>query len=245
MKDEVFSKPRTAIKPFAFDETVADVFENMIKRSVPGYESLLDFIGVLTENYARANTRCYDLGCSLGASTLQIRRHLPHGSCQVIAVDNSEAMISRCRRIIERDRSEARVDVLLEDVRQVDIINASLVTLNFTLQFIPQPERLPLLERIYAGLNPGGALVLSEKIRFEDDDTQQLMTELHHQFKKHMGYSDLEVAQKRASLENVLIPDTLKEHRERLKKAGFLKIYPFFQSFNFIALLAIKEENHV
>ncbi len=91
-KDEVYSMPMPSIEAFRFDQSVADVFQDMIERSVPGYGLVLQLIGVLAEKYGQPGTRVYDLGCSLGASTLQLRRHLPDG-CHVVGVDNYEAMV--------------------------------------------------------------------------------------------------------------------------------------------------------
>ena len=86
----------------------------------------------------------------------------------------------------------------------------------------------------------GGALILAEKIKFNDPEQQQSMTLLHHEFKKYQGYSDLEVAQKRASLENVLVPNTEEEHIERLLNAGFSSAQLYIRCLNFASILAIK-----
>lgn len=240
MKDKVYSKPIGHIEPFKFDDSVADVFDNMIKRSVPGYTLLLDVISVLTRKYAKPDTLCYDLGCSLGASTLQIRRHLPYSSCRIIAIDMSEAMVKRCRSIIERDHSNTEVEVRQQNILDTQFNNASIITLNFTLQFIPDDQRFDLLNRIAQGLVEGGILILSEKIEVEPQCDQKLMTSLHEEFKKFNGYSDLEVAQKRTSLENVLVPNSIQTHFDRLKSAGFNETLLCVQCFNFVTILAIK-----
>ena len=240
MKDKVYSRPLTEIRPFEFDDKVADVFDNMIRRSVPGYESLLELIGVLSGKYGQPDSNCYDLGCSLGATTLQIRRHLQYSSCSVTAVDNSAAMVNRCKKILERDHSSAKVQVKCEDARETEIERASIVALNFTLQFIPPDDRFRLLKKIYDGLNSEGILILSEKVSFDTGDEQSLMTELHHAFKKDQGYSDLEIAQKRTSLENVLVPDTIQTHLARLDACGFREAFVIFRAFNFISILAVR-----
>ena len=92
-----------------------------------------------------------------------------------------------------------------------------MVVMNFTLQFIPPDDREALLKRIYDGLNPGGMLVLSEKIRHPTLNGNELLIDLHHQFKRDNGYSELEVSQKRAALEKVMLTDTFSEHESRLK----------------------------
>ncbi|MCF6208199.1 MAG: carboxy-S-adenosyl-L-methionine synthase CmoA, partial [Ghiorsea sp.] len=110
----------------------------------------------------------------------------------------------------------------------------------FTLQFIPKDERLALLQRIYAGMQQGGVLILSEKVCFADDFEQTQHIALHEAFKKAQGYSELEVSRKRQSLENVLIPEPISAHHARLLDAGFDEVQTWFQCFNFVSMLAYK-----
>lgn len=225
---------------FVFDDRVADVFPDMINRSVPGYAAIVKMIGVLTEKYAQAGTNLYDLGCSLGASTLSMRSNVDVEDCRIIAVDNSEAMIKRCQRNIERDHTNLPVDLLCDDIQNITVENASVVVLNFTLQFVKPDERIDLINGFYNGLKTGGILVLSEKIRFEDSEEAVFQETLHHTFKSLNGYSDMEISRKRNSLENVLIPDSLATHRKRLEDAGFSKVFVWFQCFNFVSMVAVK-----
>lgn len=239
-KDRVYAAPQDELSPFEFDDRVADVFPDMIRRSVPGYGTVLKMIGVLAREFVKPGTRCYDVGCSLGAATLAIRHNIQHPGCRIIAVDNSEAMVSRCRHIVDRDAASTPVDVVLGDAREQRFENASFVVMNYTLQFLPPEQRDDLIASVCGGLNPGGAMVLSEKIRFDDETSDQLQIGLHHAFKRANGYSELEIAQKRSALENVLIPDTLPAHIKRLGQAGFATVEPWFQCFNFVSVLAIK-----
>lgn len=239
-QDKVFASPREQIEKFKFDDRVASVFGDMISRSVPGYGMMLDMIGVITRETVTPGSNCYDLGCSLGAGVLSIRHNLPDDSCRIIGVDNSPAMTERCQKIIAADDSSAPVDILCEDILTTPIENASLVVMNLTLQFIEPLQREPLLERIYQGLNPGGILVLSEKTNLPNEYEQDTLTDFYYAFKRQQGYSDLEIAQKREALDNVLIPDTLGTHRTRLHQAGFSHVTPWFQCFNFMSLLAHK-----
>lgn len=238
--DRIYSKPLDHLPAFQFDEHVAQVFSDMIKRSVPGYTLSLEMLGIIAEEYVTPGSRCYDLGCSLGASTLSIRHKLADNSCQIIGVDNSEAMISKCAQVLEADTASVPVELRCEDVQQTEISNASLVVMNFILMFVSLEERLALLQKIHKGLNPGGVLVLSEKIALEDAHEQELLTRLHHDFKHQQGYSRLEIAQKRAALENVLIPETLAQHKERLNQAGFSCTTLWLQCYNFVSLIAEK-----
>ncbi|CAH0991498.1 Carboxy-S-adenosyl-L-methionine synthase [Sinobacterium norvegicum] len=238
--DQIYADTTGRPADFRFDDKVAQVFADMISRSVPGYGLTLDMIGVIAKHYVTNNSHCYDLGCSLGASTLAIRHNIEAVDSTIIAVDNSPAMIEQCRANLESSQSLTPVDLRAEDILATTFDNASLVTMNFTLQFIASEQRLALLSRIADGMNTGGALVLSEKIALPGSMEQALMTDLHHDFKAAMGYSQLEIAQKRQSIENVLIPDTIESHKERLHEAGFSQVHVWFQCFNFISLLAIK-----
>lgn len=239
-QDGIYKHPREAISNFVFDESVTRVFEDMISRSVPGYASILSMLPVLVRKYVQANSQCYDLGCSLGAATLSMRHAINVPNVKIIAVDNAESMVSKCRDYIAVDKSKVPVVLQCADIKDVVIHNASLVVMNFTLQFIQQEQRLELLRNICKGLNQGGAFILSEKIITDDAVQQDWMTELHHEFKRANGYSDLEISQKRTALEKVLIPDTVEQHKQRLLAAGFSQVILWFQCFNFVSLLAVK-----
>lgn len=239
-KDTLFSQPRPHLVDFAFDEQVARVFPDMIRRSVPGYDTIIAMLGVFAHHYVQPHSRVYDLGCSQGAATLALRRHISAPDVKIVAVDNAPAMIERCQHNIAADLSPSEVELRCEDIQHTVIENASLVALNFTLQFLPPDQRAGMLARIAQGLNPGGVLVLSEKICFADAGQQTLFTDLHHDFKRLNGYSDLEISQKRQAIENVLIPDTIEQHKARLLANGFGTVHCWFQCFNFVSLLAIR-----
>lgn len=237
--DTLFADARPAAD-FRFDASVARVFPDMIRRSVPGYTTIVPMIEVITEQYVQPGSHCYDLGCSLGASTLAMRHGIRHMDCELTGVDNSAAMLERCEHYIALDDHPLPVNLRCEDITQSALENASVTTLNFTLQFIPLAQRSALLARIAAATLPGGVLILSEKICFEDASEQEIQTHLHHEFKRANGYSDMEISQKRSALEQVLIPETLAVHHERLLRAGFTQVVVWYQCFNFVSILAIK-----
>ena len=238
-KDIIFSTPLGKISGFEFDQRVVSVFPDMIQRSVPGYESVVAMTGVLAARYVQKGSNCYDLGCSLGASALSMCSRLPV-DCSVVAVDNSEAMVNALKAKLQGQREQAIINVVLADIREIDIENASVVVLNFTLQFVPVADRLNLIQRIYKGLRPGGVLLVSEKIQIGDKHINQLFIDTHHEFKKRQGYSALEIAQKRTAVENMLIPETINQHFERFKKAGFKTSNLWFQCLNFCSMIATR-----
>jgi len=239
-KDELYRSPIEGIVDFRFDESVAGVFPDMIQRSVPGYSTIISMIGMLAGEYARAGTNCYDLGCSVGAATLAICTRMTERDCSIIAVDNSEAMLDQCRNNILVSNNNTPVNFICADLRDVMLETASVVVLNFTLQFIPLEQRSAIIKTIYEAMVPGGVLILSEKICFDDQQINHDMIEMHHAFKRVNGYSDLEISQKRAALEKVLLPETIDIHCARLAEAGFNHNRVWFQCFNFMSLYAVK-----
>ena len=239
-RDTLFSAPIDKLGVWTFDERVAEVFPDMIKRSVPGYSSIISMIGLLAERFVTPASKVFDLGCSLGAATLSARKHISHADCLIIAVDNSAAMIERCRRHVEAFRSDIPVNIVQANIQDIEIHDASLVILNFTLQFIPPTERLALLSKIYSGLLPGGALILSEKFSFENETMDALLFNIHHDYKRGNGYSELEISQKRSMLENVMLIDSVQQHKQRLITAGFTDAELWYQCLNFGSILAVK-----
>ncbi|CAH0526339.1 carboxy-S-adenosyl-L-methionine synthase CmoA [Vibrio hippocampi] len=239
-KDNIFSAPIDKIGDFTFDERVAEVFPDMIQRSVPGYSNIISAIGMLAQRFAKPHSNIYDLGCSLGAATLSMRRNIDQEGCHIIAVDNSSAMVERCKLHVNAYRAETPVSVVEADIRDIEIENASVVVLNFTLQFLSPDDRRTLLEKIYQGLKPGGILILSEKFVFEDEGAHELLIDLHHDFKRANGYSELEISQKRSAIENVMRPDSINAHKQRFKEIGFSSYEVWFQCFNFGSMFAVK-----
>ncbi len=242
--DKLFAKPMPKVDDFVFDHDVAKVFPDMIKRSVPGYPTIIENIGVIAAHYAQEGSLIYDLGCSLGAATQSMRRHVRQQNCRIRAVDNAVAMVERCREYLAAQDAMVQeltpVDVVDGDILTLPLESCSVVVLNFTLQFIPPPRRLELLARIHQALLPGGALILSEKVCFDEPGQQQTLESLHYAFKRANGYSDLEIAQKRSAIEKVMLLDTLDTHHQRLRNAGFAGSHAWFQCFNFCSVIALK-----
>ena len=238
--DRIYAESRPLVVDFTFDKAVADVFPDMIRRSVPGYETVISNLGVLAESHFRPGTRVYDLGCSLGAATLSVHRCMGDAGAHYVLVDSAPAMLEKCRERLDRLMPGASVEYQEADVRTIPVENASVVLLNFTIQFVPPGDRLALLGNIHAGLVPGGLLILSEKVLGEDPGEERCFSDLHLRFKAANGYSDLEISQKRSALEKVMRPDSLARHQERLSLAGFTGIRTWFRCFNFVSLLAVK-----
>lgn len=244
--DRVFAEPLSQIERFEFNDSVASVFDDMIERSVPGYRSIVLQTGMLAGKFSVPGTACYDLGSSLGAATIsmrhQIERHHQQQahSIPIIALDNSEAMLSRMHERISNEDSPVPVTTELANIADYNYREHSVAVLNFTLQFIPLQSRSTIIQSLANNMVSGGALILSEKVKFEDTQQQQLLTTMYENFKRSNGYSELEISQKRDALENVLIPESLATHKERLLDSGFTSVEVWFQCFTFASLVAIR-----
>lgn len=239
-KDDLFADPAAPSGPFRFDESVARVFPDMVRRSVPCYEQLVELTGLLGGRIVRPGTRCYDLGCSLGAAILAVLGRLADpASVELIAVDRAPAMTQALALWLRGVPDGGRVRPVCADLGSVKVENASLVILNLTLQFVPPAARLGLLTDIRRGLVPGGALILTEKVRGHDAEEAALLDAVHADFKRANGYSELEISRKRAALERVLIPDDLDTHHERLARAGFRRSLCWLRCLGFVSLLAV------
>jgi len=238
--DRIFVSPLNQIVDFKFDDKVANVFEDMLKRSIPGYSTVIGMTGMLAAKYAKNNTNLYDLGSSLGASSLSMRNKLTTENCKIIAVDNSYAMIKRSKLFFDLDKSQTPIDIVCADIRDVKIKNTSVVVLNYTLQFLPPSDREVLLRNIYEGMLPGAALILSEKVKYKNIEVDSFLIDLYYTFKKLNGYSELEISRKREALENVMVPESIETNKSRILSTGFSICELWFQMFNFVSFLAVK-----
>ncbi len=240
-RDKVFAARRRQTQPFSFNREVAAVFDDMLVRSVPLYrESLRRQVDLVTRFY-RAGTRIYDLGCSHGNLGVNLQAAFKGTDFTLVGVDTSKPMLEKYRKRLrtpEPGRSVHLVCGAMEDIR---IVDASVVVINLTLQFLDPAARDDLIHRIFAGMTPGGVLLLMEKTVHPDTVFQDLQLDIYRQFKRENGYSDLEISQKRDALEKVLIPDTLDTHFKRLHRAGFTQVDVWLKWFNFSALMAVKQ----
>ena len=227
--DGLYQNKRMQIDPFAFDDSVTKVFSDMIRRSIPGYQSVVDITGLIAAKHLQPSALCYDLGCSRGATTASILNAVGDRECKIVAIDNSAPMIAAATANLV----DPRVSFQHADIRDVEYVDASFVAANFTLQFLPPEDRLAFLRNVRNGLRPNGVFLVSEKI---DDDNE--FTELHLDFKRENGYSELEISQKRAALENVMKIDTKDAILARLNDAGFTRCRIWFRCLNWISILA-------
>ncbi len=238
-RDEIFSN-NNAPAVFRFDDQVARVLPDMLRRSIPGYNTLLQLIGVYAHETIRDGDLIYDLGCSLGAVSLSIRHALGARDAHIVAVDNSPAMVERCSEIVQADGATCPVTVQLGEVETLDFKPCALVVMNFTLQFVPLSERGALLERIADRLAPGGALILSEKTLPVAGVQANFCEGIHDAFRRSNGYSQLEISRKREALETVLNPQSAFDHEQALQRAGLTPI-PWFHCLQFASWVAKKD----
>ena len=240
--DHIYSEKLSTVDTFEFDQRVVNVFNDMISRSVPGYSQILNLLPTLTRCFQFPNHNYYDLGCSLGAGMIAMAEGLKNIECDIVGVDNSTAMLEEASPILQQQLNgfTPKYHLLNEDLTTIKLKPAGMVLMNFTLQFIAIEKRKSLIDKIFTSLVEGGAFILSEKINFKDPATNSVLIDIHHQFKADQGYSQLEISQKRDAIENILIPEPLQSHIERLKKAGFSVVTPWIQNLQFISILAIK-----
>lgn len=238
-RDTLFRGPLVSVGSFTFDESVARVFDDMIRRSVPGYATVLAMTGALAGRHVQAGSRVYDLGCALGSATLAMLPHLAERDCTLCLVDKAPAMLARGRRLF-RDRRQFDLEWQLSDIVRHPLHDASFVVLNYTLQFITPGRRDALLQRIFSGMRSGGVLLLTEKCRAASPALQWRLDARYARFKRAQGYSPSEIANKRQTLERVLIPETRRAHLDRLRRSGFVNVLPWLHCLPFVSFLAHK-----
>jgi len=223
-----------------FDQKVADVFDDMLLRSIPLYNEAQKMIADIASVYYKKGTRIYDLGCSTGATIVSLCSVIDDPGLAIVGIDSSEPIIRKAGEKLAGLGLQDKADLICEDVAKTGITNASVVIMNYTLQFVPPESRKRLVGKIYDSLDEGGVLIVSDKVLEKDESTSDLFIEKYHDFKRRMGYSEPEISNKREALSAVLIPLTMEEEQALLSEAGFEKIAVLFKWFNFASFMALK-----
>jgi tRNA (cmo5U34)-methyltransferase len=219
---------------------VADVFDDMLDRSVPFYKQVIEMTVEILDRSLQAGDTVYDLGCSTGTTLITLAGKLESENLKFVGIDNSKAMLDKAMRKAEMFSMADRIDFVEMDITQAEFSGAGGIMLNYTLQFIKPLTRAGFLKNIYRGLRHNGVLIFSEKIVCRDKQLDQQFLDSYHQFKKRRGYSELEIANKREALEDVLLPLTIQENYDLLMQAGFSRVETFCQWFNFVSFVACK-----
>lgn len=239
-KDRIFMDEPPSWGGFQFDEQVTRVFDDMLNRSIPRYAELQSMILNLVDHYYQEKTTIFDLGCSLGTLLGKIEMGFGDRVARLVGVDISVPMIQKAKSILDENMPGNRIELLVKDIKDVELEDASVVIMNFTLQFIRPIYREKLIRRIFQQLKPGGIFILSEKVIEENMETSKIFQDIYYRFKLQNGYSSTEIARKRECLEHVLVPYSLEEHTQLLKEAGFSPVCLFHKWFNFASFAALK-----
>jgi tRNA (cmo5U34)-methyltransferase len=240
-KDHLFACKKNRVKPFEFNKEVADVFDDMLNRSVPLYAQSIKKQAQFTVKFYQKNSNIYDLGCSHGNLGILILDQFKKTDFSMVGVDNSKPMIEKYRQRLEKYGVYGQTDLICASMEDIKFKNASVVIINLTLQFLDKKKRNDLIKKIFQGMNSNGILLLTEKIIHPSDRINNLQSKFYEKFKIENGYSKLEISQKRDALDKVLVPDTIKTHENRLLQAGFTHFDVWLKWFNFASMIAIKQ----
>jgi len=235
MKDKLFEKPIK--KQFEFDEDVASVFDDMLSRSVPHYEDMLNITTSFALKYTKEHSVIYDLGCSTATTLINISKNSQY-PLELIGIDTSNAMLNRAKH--KTNAYGIDIKFIEDDIFNVNFKNSNVIISNYTLQFIRPLQREKLIKKIFDSLEPGSVFIFSEKVITDNKILNKQFIDEYYEFKKTQGYSEFEISQKREALENVLIPYSYEENKKMILDAGFTNFDCLFKWINFATFIAIK-----
>ena len=242
-RDDIFTSEEGSSSAFAFDDKVAAVFDDMLNRSVPFYGEQQKLITEIARRFWIPDTPVVDMGCSLGTTLLNIASELKAVET-FIGFDNSQAMIDKALVNIDKAQESDRIQLRLADLNasldDVELENASVVTICWTLQFIRPLQRDRLIKKIYDSMADGGVLITTEKVLTNDSNMNRFFIDFYYDYKRRHGYSEEEITRKREALENILIPYRVDENVELFRRNGFQIVETFFQWYNFAGFLCVK-----
>ena len=224
-----------------FDASVTTAFQDMLKRSIPGYAQMRDCCFQIGRHYVQNKTDIIDLGCSRGDALEPFIAKFGAYN-HYVAVDVSGPMLDACRQRFANYIDRGVVEVKSLDLRRgYPPVRASLTLAILTIQFTPIEYRHQILDSIFAHTVRGGALIVVEKIIGCNASIDKALTDCYYDVKRQAGYSDEQIQRKKLSLEGVLVPLTAAENEYRLSVAGFKTIECFWRNLNFSGWIAVRE----
>lgn len=238
--DRFFDDQQKPVSDFVFDDKVADVFDDMVSRSVPFYDEIQRMTCELAADFSAPDSSLYDLGCATGTTFHSLHERLDK-SVQFVGVDNSAPMLEQANEKLSEVAKARSVKLINSDISSgYDLEDASVVLMVLTLQFVRPLHREKIAQKIFDGLKHNGALIIVEKLLSADSMLNRVFIEHYYDYKRRQGYSETEITKKREALENVLIPYRMEENVDLLKGVGFTHVEDFFRWYNFSGIIAVK-----
>ena len=235
-----------------FDENVADVFENMLERSIPQYEVMRDSVATLAHKATlvkplKLSLSMLDIGCSDGLMIERLIDKFAQDKREGMSIifngiDISEPMLKKAKYRFLDEIIDRKVNIFEHDLRDgfpegiYDVITSVL-----SIQFTPIEHRQNIIQNIYNHLSPtNGCFIMVEKILGNTAALNNMFVDTYYDMKRKNGYTQEQIDRKRLSLEGVLVPVTNDWNIELLKQAGFKQVDVFWRWMNFVGYIAIK-----
>jgi len=227
--------------PYEFSFTTIRDFDIHIAQEIRGYETLFTIVTEMADTVIATGTNAYDIGCSTGRFLVTLSERLAAETdkfrrryVRFIGIEPNDNFAAS-----HRDTPDSVTFVQERVTASTRFENASLISSIFTLQFIPIQERQAVIQNIYRGLNPGGVLLLAEKVYSTDPEIDRLLNNSHLDFKREFTDSE-RIFSKDAQLRSIMRPLTLQDNVSLLENAGFDRHECFWRVNNFVALIAVK-----
>lgn len=218
-------------------------FDTHIDNSIRGYSNLLEDTVAFSRYFVEDHTKVVDIGCSTGKLTKMIIAENPNRPyAQYVGVELAgsfyDDMDERYKEV-RKDFPSTILEFVRGDIRNYEFKNCSLVTSIFTLQFMPKTDRQDVIDRIYQGLNEGGAFIFAEKLMCENAFFQELLTFNYYDFKRK-SFTPEEIMNKEKQLRDMLKPNTYPEITNMINNAGFSDFQTFWRNHQFVGIVARK-----
>ncbi len=220
-----------------FDGDVPSQFDAHVRRSVPFYEEGHELALKLSDFFVGSGSKVYEFGCSTGSLTRRLAERHRDQEARIIGIDLADDMAALAQ---ERCDGLDNVEIIAGDVVEIQLQACDLIVAYYTAQFIRPRFRQLVLDKIYAALNWGGALLMFEKVRAPDARFQDAMTQLYTDYKSEQGFTDAEIIAKARSLKGVLEPFSTQGNLDLMQRAGFVDVMTVFKYVSFEGFLAIK-----
>jgi tRNA (cmo5U34)-methyltransferase len=217
---------------------IAEKFDEHISDSIPGYQLLRELCAGMSRRFIQPGTTVIDVGCTTGSLLRFVRDTNQPGreGVKYVGIDIKPAYSDHWRF-----NKAADVEFAVADARSFEgFENLSLALSLFTIQFIPERDKLGVLQKVHDGLARGGALLIAEKVIATSARFQDGLTFPYYDFKRRK-FSAKAILKKERRLRGYMTSWTEAELGRALRTVGFEAIQTIWMHFPFMAVLALKD----
>jgi tRNA (cmo5U34)-methyltransferase len=191
------------MKPWSFENGVADTFDKYVREQLPWYDLATDATAYIVKNYVPQGGLVVDFGSSLGNMIAILQKTIQQRDVAYTAIDNSAEMADRLHlRFAKADN----VCVMAGNAMTLNYGHPNVSILFLTMMFFPVAKRAEFLRKLVSNTESGGCIIIVDKVCDHRGYFSTVMKRLAWHWKVLQGAKSEDIVDKELALAGVQIP---------------------------------------